>query len=243
VASWLVPRPTLRLGLRLVRGLSAEKVRGIEAAQREGPITSLHALAGRPDVSRETLLRLAAADAFRSLGLGRREALWQILALDDRPAPLFAGLEPVEPLAALPPLPLDEAVVQDYDALGLSLNAHPIGLVREALRTLRVRPNDQLKTTRQGQRIAVAGLVTHRQRPGTAKGIVFMTLEDETGTANLIIRPQVWERCRAVGRSKIAIIAEGTVERQGDVVHVQVTGLHDLSARIAPVRAKSRDFH
>ncbi len=235
--------PALRLGMRLVRGLSLEQVRGIEAAQREGPITSLHALARRADVSRPTLLRLAAADAFRSLGLGRREALWQILALDDRPAPLFAGLEPVEPLAALPPLPLDEAVVQDYDALGLSLNAHPIGLVREALRALRVSPNDQLKTTRQGQRIAVAGLVTHRQRPGTAKGIVFMTLEDESGTANLIIRPEVWERYRAVGRSKIALIADGVVERQGDVIHVQVGRLHDLSARIAPVRTKSRDFH
>jgi error-prone DNA polymerase len=229
--------------MRLVRGLSPEQVRGIEAAQREGAITSLHSLARRADVSRPTLLRLAAADAFRSLELNRREALWQILALDDRPAPLFAELEPVEPPAALPPMPLDETVVQDYDAIGLSLNAHPIGLVRDALNTLHVSPNEQLKGTRHGRRIAVAGLVTHRQRPGTAKGIVFMTLEDETGTANLIIRPQVWERCRAVGRSKIAVIAEGTVERQGDVVHVQVQRLQDLAARIAPVRATSRDFH
>ena len=235
--------PALRLGMRLVRGLSPEQVRGIEAAQREGAITSLHSLARRADVSRPTLLRLAAADAFRSLELNRREALWQILALDDRPAPLFAELEPVEPPAALPPMPLDETVVQDYDAIGLSLNAHPIGLVRDALNTLHVSPNEQLKGTRHGRRIAVAGLVTHRQRPGTAKGIVFMTLEDETGTANLIIRPQVWERCRAVGRSKIAVIAEGTVERQGDVVHVQVQRLQDLAARIAPVRATSRDFH
>jgi error-prone DNA polymerase len=229
--------------MRLVRGLSAEKVRGIEAAQREGPITSIRALARRPDVARETLLRLAAADAFRSLGLSRRDALWQILALDERPAPLFAELEPREPRAALPPMPLDQAVVQDYDALGLSLTAHPIGLVRAELDALRISPNDRLKSTRHGRRIAIAGLVTHRQRPGTAKGIVFMTLEDETGTANLIIRPQVWERFRAVGRSRIAVIAEGTVERQGDVVHVQVQRLSDLSARIAPVRAKSRDFH
>lgn len=245
----LIPRsldpltPALRLGMRLVRGLSAEKVRGIEAAQREGPITSIRALARRPDVARETLLRLAAADAFRSLGLSRRDALWQILALDERPAPLFAELEPREPRAALPPMPLDQAVVQDYDALGLSLTAHPIGLVRAELDALRISPNDRLKSTRHGRRIAIAGLVTHRQRPGTAKGIVFMTLEDETGTANLIIRPQVWERFRAVGRSRIAVIAEGTVERQGDVVHVQVQRLSDLSARIAPVRAKSRDFH
>ena len=235
--------PALRLGLRLVRGLSAEKVRGLEAAQREGPICSIRALARRPDVARDTLLRLAAADAFRSLSLSRREALWQILALDDAPAPLFADLERVEPPAELPPMPLDETVVQDYDALGLSLSAHPIGLVREELRKLRVSPNEGLASARHGQRIAVAGLVTHRQRPGTAKGIVFMTLEDETGTANLIVRPRVWERDQRVGRAKIALIAEGTVERQGAVVHVQVSRLHDLSERIAPVRAQSRDFH
>ncbi len=266
--------PALRLGLRLIRGLSRDKVRGIEAALREGPIPSLYALARRPDVSRETLLRLAAADAFRSLGLNRREALWQILALDDAPPPLFADLEPAEPPAALPAMPLDETVVEDYDALGLSLNAHPIELVREQLNALelsppqperastrpplranrrkpsgadrpqglRVSPNVALKTVRQRQRVAVAGLVTHRQRPATAKGIVFMTLEDETGPANLIVRPQVWDRDQAVGRGKIAIIAEGTVERQGAVVNVQVTRLHDLSATIAPVRAKSRDF-
>ena len=235
--------PALRLGMRLVRGLSAEKVHGIELAQRAGPIASLHALARRPDVARDALVRLAAADAFRSLGLERRQALWQILALDDDTPPLFAELEPVEPPAALPPMPLDETVVHDYDTLGLSLNAHPIGLVRAELTALRVRSSAELKAARHGQRIAVAGLVTHRQRPGTAKGIVFMTLEDETGTANLIVRPRVWERNREVGRSRIALIAEGVVERQGAVIHVQVNKLHDLSARIAPVRAASRDFH
>ena len=152
-------------------------------------------------------------------------------------------MEPEEPAARLPPLPLDETVVQDYDTLGLSLNAHPIGLVREQLSALHVETNERLLATRHGQRIAVAGLVTHRQRPGTAKGIVFMTLEDETGAANLIVRPRVWERYSRVGRSKIALIAEGVVERQGAVIHVQVSRLHDLSARIAPVNARSRDFH
>ncbi len=214
----------------------------MEAARREGPITSLAALARRADVSRETLLRLAAADAFRSLGLGRREALWQILALEDAPRPLFADLEPSEPEPSLPALPLDEAVVEDYDALGLSLTAHPIGLVRTELTALKVWRSVDLKAARHGQKAAVAGLVTHRQRPMTAKGIVFMTLEDEAGSANLIIRPRVWERVRAVGAQRMALIAEGVVERQGDVIHVQVSRLHDLSARIAPVRAKSRDF-
>jgi error-prone DNA polymerase len=200
-------------------------------------------LARRPGVSRETLLRLAAADAFRSLGLDRRQALWQILALDDTDLPLLADLEPADSPAALPPMTRDEIVTQDYDALGLSLNAHPIELVRAELGALKVKPNEVLATARQGQRISVAGLVTHRQRPGTANGMVFMTLEDETGSANLIVRPEVWDRHKAIGRAKIALIAEGTVQRQGVVVNVQVERLQDLSAKIAPIRAASRDFH
>jgi error-prone DNA polymerase len=140
-------------------------------------------------------------------------------------------------------MPIAEAVVQDYDTIGLSLSAHPIGLVRAELARLRVTPNEKLKIARHRQRISVAGLVTHRQRPGTAKGIVFMTLEDETGCANLIIRPQIWERYATVARAKVALIADGWIERQGQVVHVQVTRVRDLSKAIAPVRAPSRDFH
>ncbi|MEW6249700.1 MAG: error-prone DNA polymerase [Planctomycetota bacterium] len=249
--AWGRPGPALRLGMRLVRGLSAEKVKGLEDAQRQGPITSIRLLDRRPDVSRDTLLRLAAADAFRSLGLSRREALWQILALDDADQPLLAELEPTEAVAALPPMPPEEVVVQDYDALGLSLNAHPLELVRTELAGLRLPPQSRLRVSparalaasRPRQRIAVAGLVTHRQRPATAKGLVFMTLEDETGTANLIIRPRVWAENRRVAQGKVAVIAEGTVERQGAVIHIQVSRLHDLSAIIAPIRAKSRDFH
>ena len=96
---------------------------------------------------------------------------------------------------------------------------------------------------RNGQPVAVAGLVTLRQRPGTAKGIVFMTLEDETGMANLVIRPNVWERDRRIARAKIAMIAEGHIERQGEVVHVIVRRFHDLSKRLANVTHRSRDFH
>jgi error-prone DNA polymerase len=238
-----LPPPALRLGMRLVRGLSAPKVAGVTAARQAGPITSLRQLARRRDVSRETLLRLAAADAFRSLGLSRRTALWQILALDDTQLPLFDDLDLDEPPTTLPEMPLDETLVHDYDALGLSLNAHPLELVRAALQQIKVITNRELANTRAGRKVAVAGLVTHRQRPGTAKGLVFMTLEDETAQANLIIRPAVWQRYRNVGRSKIALIAEGVVERQGRVLHVQVTRLHDLSARLTPIRTKSRDFH
>jgi error-prone DNA polymerase len=235
--------PALRLGFRLVRGLSAEKVRGIERMQRAGPFCSLDALVRQGGVSRETLLRLAAADAFRSLGLDRRQALWQILAWRRGDQSLFADQPLFEPTAVLPAMSPQERLVADYEAVGLSLEAHPLELVRAELRQLRVRTAEELKETRQGQRVSVAGLVTHRQRPGTAKGTVFMTLEDETGTVNLIIRPDVWERVRGTGRTGIALLADGVVERQEDVLHVQVRELHDLSVRLGELHARSRDFH
>ena len=234
--------PSLRLGFRLIRGLSAAKVRGLEAARAAGPITSLRTLARRDDVSRETLLRLAAADAFRSLGLNRRDTLWEILALHDEPG-LLADLEPDEPPPAHPPTVLAERVVQDYDTLGLSLEAHPIALLRDDLATLGVQPNAVLKEAPRGRRVRVSGLVLVRQRPATANGTVFMTLEDETEIANLIIRATTWKRIRRVARTSVAVIAEGIVERQGPVVHVTVRQMADVSERLAALRSQSRDFH
>jgi error-prone DNA polymerase len=233
----------MRLGLRMVRGLSEQKVRGIEAARRDAPITSIHALAHRPGVARETLLRLAAADAFCSLGLDRRQALWEILALRDGEPTLYDRLDPDEPRPVLPPCDLQEQIVQDYDAIGLSLTAHPISLVRGELAAIGVSPNEVLAGLPQGRRVAVSGLVLVRQRPGTAKGVVFMTLEDETGVANLIIRPRVWERWRRAARGSAAVVAEGTIERQGAVVHVMAARITGLSERIEQFGSQSRDFH
>ena len=281
-ASWGTRGPALRLGLRLVRRLSQDKAAGITHFRRVSGPSCFHASAPAclraflHHSSRDTLLRLAAAAAFRSLGLSRRQALWQILALDRDDSmrrgglaahtpSLFAELEPDEPPTELPRMPLEETVVQDYDAQGFSLNAHPIGLVRPELdeigsrspgatpRVRIVRAAD-LRTLRHGRRAAVAGLVTLRQRPGTAKGMVFMTLEDETGMANLVIRPNVWERERRVARGSAALIAEGVVERKGEVIHVMARRFFDLAGVLhaaAPGRASlpplarhpSRDFH
>jgi len=309
--SWGRGGPAVRLGMRLVRGLSEEKARGIVVARTEGAIDSIRRLSQRGDVSRETLLRLAAADAFRSLGLDRRRALWMILALDRDPdagpgaltatPSLLADLELRERPVALPKMPLDETVVQDYDAIGFSLNAHPIGLVRRELAALRragigergsgsgdrgsgsgergsgigdrgagqstignrqskigqvrafapagsrglvpVVPNDRLRHLRNGQRVAVAGLVTCRQRPGTAKGIVFITLEDETGMANLVVKPEVWQTYGRIAKGKIALVATGHIERKNDVIHVMVRRIDDLSKMLGALAHRSRDFH
>ncbi len=234
----------VRLGMRVVRGLSATRVSGIVAEQQTRRITSIEQLARRADVSRDTLLRLAAADAFRSLGLSRRAAFWRILSLEPvRQQSLFAELPLDEPQADLPDMTLDEVVISDYDATGFSLNAHPIELIRNELNAMGVTRNESLLTARPGRRVQVAGLVTVRQRPSTAKGIVFMTLEDEAGHANLIVRPRVWEREGRKTRDKIAVLATGVIERQGRVVHVQVSRLDDLTTVLGDVRHRSRDFH
>ena len=233
--------PAVRLGMRLVKGVSRAQVEGIERAQGERPFVSMADLVHRSGASLATLARLAAADAMRSLGLGRREAVWQVLAMGDD-QPLWAGQDPIEPKATLPAPSLEEVVLADYETVGLSLTAHPIALVRDALARLRVSPAKALKNARNGQWLKVAGLVLVRQRPSTAKGIVFCTLEDETGVANLIIPPDVYHRYRAVAHGSVALVAEGKAERLGEVVHLKVTRVADLTKRPVVRRSVSRDF-
>ena len=199
-------------------------------------------MAERSDASRATLARLAAADARRSRGLNRREAVWQVLALDNDP-PLLEGLEPAEPEVNLPKPTLEETVYEDYDIVGLSLTAHPIGLIRHDLKRMGVEPTRALRNARHGQRLRVAGLVLVRQRPSTAKGIVFCTLEDETGVANLIIPPDVYQRYRNIAHSAVALVAEGGAQRLGQVVHLKVSRVSDLTKKPAVRRSMSRDFH
>ncbi len=236
------PQLSVRLGMRLIKGVSRAQVEGIERGQGDRPFTSVTDLAHRSGASRATLARLAAADALRSLGLNRREALWQVLALSDEP-PLLQGFEPEEPAVKLPKLSLKDVVLADYDTTGLSLNAHPVALVREGLKRLGVQPASVLKSVKQGRRLRIAGLVLVRQRPSTAAGIVFCTLEDETGTANLIIRPAVYQKYRRAAHDSVALIAEGRVQRQGEVVHLLVASLQEMSQGLAELRSVSRDFH
>jgi error-prone DNA polymerase len=231
----------LRLGFRLIKGLPQATADVLVKARRAGPFLSVSDLSRRTRVGRPLLARLAAADAFRSLGLSRRTALWQVLATEEE-LPLFAGLEDEAPPPPLPNLLLSEEVVADYEHTGLSLKAHPIGLLRGALKALRAVPASTLANLSDKHNVRVAGLVLVRQRPGTAKGVVFMTLEDETGVANLVVRPKVWERYRHT-RSATALLATGRVERSGSVIHVSATRLDDLSTLLQGFHSQSRDFH
>jgi len=242
IREWGLSGPRVRLGFRLIQGISEAKVTELVAARRERAFASVADVFHRGRVSRATMARLAAADAFRSLGLPRREALWHVFALHDEPT-LLDGLEPEEKRPMLPEADLAEQVVADYDAIGLSLTAHPISLVRDELNRRGVSQNSALSATKSGRRITVSGLVLVRQRPGTAKGVVFLTLEDETGIANLIVWPKVWDRWRAAARRAVVLIAEGVVERQGEVIHVMVQRFENLADELTGIGSQSRDFH
>jgi len=223
----------LRLGMRQVGSLRQEDAARIVDARR-GPypdIATLHRRAGIPVSAIETL---AAADAFRSAGLDRRQALWQARALAKAPPlPLFEAAEEHgegrEPAVALPAMAEGEQVVEDYRTLRLSLRAHPLSFLRERLAARGVLPAGALLRARDGDRAATAGLVLVRQRPGSAKGVIFMTLEDETGTVNVVVWPRVLEKYRpAVLGGRLAMV-RGRVQRAGEIVHLVAAHLEDLT--------------
>jgi error-prone DNA polymerase len=239
----LEPDGALRLGFRLIKGLSQAAAQAVIEARPTRPFTSLSDFARRSGVGRAVLARLAAADAFGSLGLDRRTALWHVLAAGEE-LPLFAGLAPEEaPSPPLPPMPLRQHVVADYDSVGLSLKAHPISLVRAELGAQGVSPGSRLADLPDRAPVRVAGLVTVRQQPATAKGTLFVTLEDETASVNLVVWPRVRDRYRQVVRGAVALVADGRVERSGAVTHVVVTKLEDLSDWLAGLASRSHDFH
>ena len=222
----------LRLGMRQVRGMAEEDADWIVAARGNGypDVESLWRRAGVPQAA---LTRLAEADALACLGLTRRAALWAVRALRaPKPLPLFsAGIDDEgirEAPVTLPPLSLGEAVVEDYLALRLSLRAHPMELLRPHLPGLT--PHGGLMQAT--GRVEVCGLVITRQRPGTASGVIFLTLEDETGVSNIVVWPKVYERYRRIVIGGRLLRVRGRVQREGAVIHVIAETVMDLSDRL-----------
>ncbi len=261
-ATWGVGGPAVRLGMRLVKGLREAHAKRVERVRAvDGAFTSVRQFYRGTGLPRHAVERLAEADAFGSLGLPRREALWRVLALPIDEAPLFDWLEEAPAPAAgtparlaqgasddrgateLPPMPLGREVMTDYATAGLSLKRHPVALVRARLAERHVVTAAQLEQTPHGRWVRVAGLVLIRQRPGTASGIVFQTMEDETGVVNLIVRPDIYDRYRPAARHATLAMAEGYVERQGQVVHVMALKIEDLSELLEGIEFRSRDFH
>ena len=224
----------LRLGLRQIKGLKENSADWIDAARGNGYATPKD-LWHKAGIAPRVLEILVRADACRSMGLERRDALWEITALKvDRPLPLFAHANEEdfgpEPPVALPPMTLGEHVVQDYTSMRLTLRAHPLTLVRASLPPSH--ENGALITTDDGTHLSVAGLVLARQRPGTAKGVVFMTLEDDTGVANIIVWPKTLERFRRVVMTARLLRVTGKLQREGIVTHLIAHRLEDFSSRL-----------
>ncbi|HEX3920270.1 MAG TPA: error-prone DNA polymerase [Caulobacteraceae bacterium] len=253
----------VRLGLHRIRGLKKEEALALIAARKAGAAT-LEDLARHARLSRRSLELLAEADAFRSLGMDRREGLWVVKALAPEgkasaDAPLLAGLGLEEDPVDLPKMRLPAHVAEDYRTTGLSLKAHPCRFFRSLLTSLGAVPTEQLRAMRDGQRVTIGGLVLIRQRPGTAKGVVFATLEDETGVANAVVWQDVFNANRRTVMTSSFLVVTGKLQVASGVIHVVAERFIDLTPRLAQMRLadgtppgrsaaagrmqRSRDFH
>jgi error-prone DNA polymerase len=245
-------RFAVRLGLRMVRGFANSHAATLIAARADKPYTSIDDLWRRTGVPAAALVQLAEADAFRpSLQLARREALWGIKALRDEPLPLFAAAsvreaktvpELHEPPVKLRPMTAGGEVVEDYGHVGLTLRSHPVSFLREDLRRQRIVTCAEAMQARDGCWLETAGLVLVRQMPGSAKGVIFITIEDETGIANLVIWPKLYERQRRVILSAGMMAVHGRIQREGEVVHLVAHRVIDLSEALASVGRRDATF-
>jgi error-prone DNA polymerase len=224
----------------------------IVAARADRPFESIDDLWRRSDVPVVSLVQLAEADAMNeSLRLVRREALWALKALRDEPLELFAAAsrceartveEVREPTVTLRAMTSGGEVVEDYRHVGLTLRQHPASFLRPDLASRRIVTCHEAMNARDGKWLTTAGLVLVRQKPGSAKGVMFITIEDETGVANLVIWPSLYERQRRIILAAGMISVKGRVQREGEVVHLVANHLTDLSAELAGVGDRDAGF-
>jgi error-prone DNA polymerase len=236
-------RRAMRLGFRLVKGMSQAAGEAIMAARSEAPFASLQDLVRRASLKKNEIEALAEAGALTPLIPARRDALWRARA--PREGGLFEGMSlEREEDVGLRPMPALQQLALDYGRVGLSLDDHPMKHVRDELRRRGVRKAEELRALRDGSTVRVAGLVIGRQRPGTAKGITFFTLEDESGMVNLIVEARLFGDNYSVARHAPMLLVKGRLERQGEVVHVLALTLQRLSLPGgAEIALGSRDFH
>ncbi|MGF1455640.1 MAG: error-prone DNA polymerase [Alphaproteobacteria bacterium] len=229
----------VRLGFRSVKGLNEDTAKTITGAREQlgRPFDSVRQLWLATGLAPGVLECLADADAFASLGLDRRAALWAVRALDGAPLPLFNALHTAEPEIDLPPMPMGEQVIHDYARLRLSLRAHPLGLLRSVFTARKAVTASTLKALSSGAKVTVAGLVLVRQRPGSAKGVIFITLEDETGIANVVVWPKIFERFRRTVLASRLLLVRGKIQREGTVIHVVSADLVDCTAELGRLAA------
>ncbi|TCD05877.1 DNA polymerase III subunit alpha [Pedobacter frigidisoli] len=233
---------TLRLGFRQISGIKENDIEALVLGRGTG-YKNLHSLLDA-GVSLAALEKLADADAFRSFGLDRRQALWEVTALKDRPVALFKGQpseSDKEQQIQLPLMSKGEHVVQDYAATALSLKAHPVSLVREKLKLFNVRSSQEIRDTQDGRTAKVAGLVIVRQRPGTAGGVCFISIEDETGFSNLVVFEKLFETYRKEILHARLLMVEGKVQKESGVVNVIVSKCFDFTGLLKDITTSKDD--
>jgi error-prone DNA polymerase len=236
------PQPAVRLGLCLVKGLSEAAGKRIAAARTMRPFEDVTDLSRRAELNRHDIEALAAAGALAQLSGHRRRALWDVSGIERMP-PLLADAPIGEAAPTLAPPGEGENIIADYASLGLTLGRHPLALLRHRLQRQRMLTAADLRSLPHGRVTRVTGLVTGRQRPGTASGITFVTLEDETGMINVIVWHDLAERQRRELLRANLLTVYGTLEREGEVVHLIAARLHDQTALLGKLTARSRDFH
>jgi error-prone DNA polymerase len=244
-------RFAVRLGFRTIRGFTERDAERLVKARGDLAFSNIDTLWRKTGLKVAALRRLAAADAFRSLRLDRRQALWMIGRLRDDPLPLFAAAdlrdhtlvpEIREPFIAPVPMALGAEVVSDYRAVGLTLRPHPLAFLRHDLEQEGFRPASDLLMASNRERLKTAGLVLVRQRPGSAKGVLFITVEDELGTGNLVVWPSLFERNRRTILTASLLGCEGEVQRVGEVIHLVTHRVFDLSHLLRRVGDREEAF-
>ncbi len=226
-------RCALRLDFHQVTGLREDDMKRLVERRGAIPYRDPADVWRRGGLNTRQILALARADAFASMGLSRRDVLWAVRAFSEAALPLLdarPAVRDLEPQVSLPGLTLGEQVVDDYATISMSLRAHPLALLRPMLSERYLSHSEKLKDARNGDRIRLAGLVLVRQRPGTASGVVFVTLEDEFGIANLVVWPKVFEAHRRIVRGARLLAVSGTVQREGLVIHIVAERLWDWSS-------------
>jgi DNA-directed DNA polymerase III PolC len=236
-------RCALRLGLRQVTGLAEDDVK-LMVERRTEPYRDPADLWRRSGLNKRQIVALARADAFASLGLSRRDVLWAVRGFSDAKLPLLDGpdVRNLEPGVSLPSLTLGEQVVDDYGSFSMSLRSHPLKLLRPRLGDRGVSPTEVLKASKNEDEFILAGLVLVRQRPGTASGVVFVTIEDEHGIANLVVWPKVFEAHRRIVMGSRLLGVRGHVQREGLVIHLVAEELWDWSVELDSISEIDEDF-
>ncbi len=231
----------LRLGLRLVKGLGKQAAERISTARQNTAFADVQDLATRANLNQRELAALAEAAALKGIAGHRHRARWQVAAIEKQPADLLQGVARKDDDTSIRPASETDDLRADYASTGLTLGRHPVAIIRNQLRQRRVITAQQLLTLKHGSFARACGLITMRQRPMTANGTIFLTLEDETGHINVVVWQRLWERQRGVVLNASLIAVDGTMESDGEVYHLIAKRLHDFDNLAKGLKTRSRD--